>query len=73
MATKLKISAVPDDKLVKLTVELPASVHRDLQAYAAILSKGADQPGPDLPRLIVVMVKQFMASDRVFAKSKRQI
>jgi len=35
---KLKLSAVPDDKPVKLTVELPAAVHRDLVAYADYLN-----------------------------------
>ena len=32
---KLKLGAIPDDKPVKLTIELPAAVHRDLIAYAA--------------------------------------
>lgn len=32
--TKLRLSALLDDKPVKLTVELPAAVHRDLVAYA---------------------------------------
>jgi hypothetical protein len=31
---KLKIAALQDDKAVKVTVELPATVHRDLVAYA---------------------------------------
>lgn len=31
---KLKIGSIPDDKPVKLAVELPAGVHRDLLAYA---------------------------------------
>ena len=31
---KLKLGAIADDKPVKLTVELPAGVHRDLLAYA---------------------------------------
>jgi hypothetical protein len=35
---KLKLSAVPDDKPVKLSVELPAAVHRDLIAYADYLN-----------------------------------
>jgi hypothetical protein len=30
--TKLKLSAIPDDRPVKITVELPAAVHRDLVA-----------------------------------------
>jgi hypothetical protein len=30
--TKLKLGPLPDSKPVKLTVELPAQVHRDLMA-----------------------------------------
>jgi hypothetical protein len=36
---KLKLSAVPDDKPVKITVELPGVVHRDLVAYADVLAR----------------------------------
>lgn len=32
--TKLKLGPIADDKPVKVTVELPASLHRDLAAYA---------------------------------------
>jgi hypothetical protein len=35
---KLKLSAIPDDRPVKITVELPAAVHRDLVAYADYLN-----------------------------------
>jgi len=35
---KLKLSSVPDDKPVRLTIELPAQVHRDLVAYADYLN-----------------------------------
>jgi hypothetical protein len=35
---KLKLSALVDDKPVRLTVELPAAVHRDLAAYADYLN-----------------------------------
>ncbi|MEH2503405.1 hypothetical protein V1290_002216 [Bradyrhizobium sp. AZCC 1578] len=31
---KLKLGAIADDKPVKLTMELPANVHRDLVAYS---------------------------------------
>ena len=34
---KLKLGPIADDKPVKVTVELPASLHRDLAAYAEIL------------------------------------
>ena len=32
--TKLKLGPLVDDRPVKLSIELPASVHRDLVAYA---------------------------------------
>ena len=35
--TKLKLGPIRDDKPVKLTVELPADVHRDLCDYAAVM------------------------------------
>lgn len=37
--TKLKRGPLADDKPVKLTVELPAAVHRDLVAYAELLGR----------------------------------
>ena len=36
--TKLKLGPLADDRPVKLTVDLPAAVHRDLAAYAAALA-----------------------------------
>ena len=36
---KLKLGAIADDKPVKLTVELPADVHRDLAAYTDMPAK----------------------------------
>ena len=35
---KLKLSTFQDDRPVKLTIELPADVHRDLVAYAELLA-----------------------------------
>ena len=35
---KLKLLAIPDDRPVRLTVELPAAVHRDLATYADYLN-----------------------------------
>ena len=34
---QLKLGAITDDKPIKLTVELPAAIHRDLVAYADAL------------------------------------
>jgi hypothetical protein len=35
--TKLKLGPLADDKPVKIGLELPAAVHRDLIAYADVL------------------------------------
>jgi hypothetical protein len=40
---KLKLGAVTDDKPVKLTIELPANVHRDLPVYAEVLARETGQ------------------------------
>ncbi|MDI6025892.1 DUF2274 domain-containing protein [Corticibacterium sp. UT-5YL-CI-8] len=69
--TKLKLSAIPDDKPVKLTVELPAAVHRDLVAYAEAIARGSTQPAPEPAKLVAPMVQRFMATDKGFRKAKR--
>ena len=69
--SNLKLGPLPDDKPVKVTVELPASVHRDLVAYAEILARDSGQAAADPVRLIVPMLERFMATDRGFAKARR--
>jgi len=69
--TKLKLGALSDDKPVKLTVELPAPVHRDLIAYAKVLERETGQAIKDPAKLIAPMAERFMATDRGFAKLRR--
>ena len=69
--TKLKLGPLPDDKPVKVTVELPASLHRDLIAYAEVLARESSQPAADPLRLIVPMLERFISTDRGFAKARK--
>ena len=69
---KLKLGPINDDKPVKLTIELPASVHRDLVAYAEALARETGQPAGAATKLIVPMIERFMATDRGFAKARRR-
>ena len=69
--SKLKLSALEDDTPVKMTIELPAAVHRDLQAYAEALSHETNQSGIEPAKLIPPMLARFMATDRVFLKARR--
>lgn len=69
--TKLKLGAIADDKPVKVTVELPAPLHRDLVAYAEVLSRESGQQLGDPVRLIVPMLQRFIATDRAFARARK--
>ena len=67
---KLRLSALNNDKPVKITIELPASIHRDLVVYAEILARESSQPNSDPVKLIAPMLARFMATDRAFAKAR---
>jgi len=69
--TKLKLGPITDDKPVKVSVELPASLHRDLTTYAEIIGREAGQSSIDPIRLIVPMLERFIATDRGFGKARR--
>lgn len=71
--TKLKIGTLPDERPVKVSIELPASVHRDLLAYAKAVASESGQPISDPGKLIAPMLARFMATDRGFAKLRRVV
>ena len=70
---KLKLGPLGDDKPVKLTVELPAAVHRNLVAYAEALARETGKPVGASAKLIVPMIERFMATDRGFVKARRHL
>lgn len=69
--TKLKLGAIPDDKPVKVTVELSADLHRDLVDYADLLARETGQ-ACEPAKLIAPMLSRFMATDRGFAKARKE-
>lgn len=69
--TKLKLGPLPDDKPVKVTVDLPAPLHRNLIAYAEVLARETGQHAADPLRLIVPMLERFISTDRGFAKAQK--
>jgi hypothetical protein len=64
---KLKLGPLEDDKPVKLAVELPAALHRDLVAYAEILGRESGK-AVEPAKLVAPMIERFMATDRGFSK-----
>lgn len=71
MTPKLKLSTIPDDKPIKLSIELPAAVHRDLLAYADVMARDSGGTAPEPARLIAPMLQRFMATDRAFARLRK--
>lgn len=68
--SKLKLSSIEDDKPVRLTIDLPAGIHRDLAIYADALGQGG-RKAVEPAKLIPPMLARFMATDRAFAKIRR--
>jgi hypothetical protein len=69
---KLKLGPIIDEKPLKITLELPAKLHRDLAAYAEALSLEQGQPIAEPTKLIVPMLERFIATDRGFSKARRR-
>lgn len=68
---KLKLSAICDDKPVRVTLDLPASLHRDLIAYGEAVAQQSGGPTIEPQKLIAPMLERFIASDRGFASVRR--
>lgn len=66
---KLKLGPIADDKPVKVALELPAALHRDLTEYGRLLAEGGAPIQP--AKLIVPMLERFISTDRGFAKARR--
>lgn len=71
--SKLRLGAIADDKPVKLGLELPGALHRDLVEYAKVHAAATGLAEPLLPEKIAVpMIERFIATDRGFAKERRR-
>ncbi|MFM9852518.1 MAG: DUF2274 domain-containing protein [Sphingomonadaceae bacterium] len=69
--TRLKLSDLADEKPLRITVELPARLHRELLAYAVALNDGETRSAPPPERLIPPMIERFIAADRSYSKARR--
>ena len=70
--SKLKLGPIEDDTPMKITVELPAGLHRDLLEYAKQLAAETNSKVAEPGKLIVPMVSRFMESDRGFTRGRKQ-
>ena len=70
--TRLKLSDITDEKPVKLTIEIPARLHRRLIHYGVVLNGNETSGAPEPSALIGPMLERFIASDREYAKARRR-
>ena len=56
---------------MRLTVELPASVHRDLLAYGEALGRESGSGAIEPSMLVGPMLARFIASAREFRRTRR--
>ena len=70
---KLKLGPLADEKPVRITLELPAQVHRDLVAYAEAIGRDNGGTVMEPARLVAPMLQRFMATDREFARRRRGV
>lgn len=68
---KLKLGRMPDNKPLRITIELPAAVHRDLVAYTDALARETGQGTIEPAKLIGSVLARCIATDRAFAKLRR--
>ena len=69
---KLKLGHVETDKPVRVALKLPAPLYRNVLQYAELLSKSTGQQLLEPAKLIPAMIESFIATDRGFAKLKRE-
>ena len=69
--SKLKLGPLEDETPVKLTLDLPAAVHRDLVAYAQAHAAQEGGKAAEPARLVAPMLARFMATDRAFSRGRK--
>jgi hypothetical protein len=69
--SKLKLGPLEDETPVKVTLDLPATIHRDLIAYAQAHAAETGGKAAEPARLVAPMLARFMATDRAFVRGRR--
>lgn len=71
--TKLRLGLVAEDKPVKLTLEMPGGLMRDIVDYARVHARLNALEAPLSPeRIVPAMIGRFIAGDREFSKQRRR-
>lgn len=66
----LKLSKLPDRKLVKITITVAPELNAALQAYAELYRETYGEAEP-VAELIPYMLESFLAADRGFTRARK--
>jgi hypothetical protein len=69
--SKLKLGPIEDDTPVKITLDLPAALHRDLVAYGQALAAETGGKAVEPVKLIGPMLSRFIETDRGFTRGRK--
>lgn len=69
--TRLKLSDLASEKPVRVTIEIPAQLHRELGEYARAVNGGNPEGAPTIELVMTAMLSRFIATDREFARYRR--
>lgn len=69
--TDLKLGKLPDRTPVKLTITITPGLNRALHAHAEFYREAYGQ-GEPVTELIPYMLERFLASDRSYAKARKE-
>jgi hypothetical protein len=69
--TRLKLSDLASEKPVRVTIEIPAQLHRELGEYAKAVNGGNPEGAPTIELVMAAMLGRFIATDREFARYRR--
>ena len=69
--TKLRLGPFVDEKPIRLTIDLPGPIYRELVAYGSILAKETGQTKIEPTKLIAPMIEKFIKGDKVFKRMSK--
>jgi hypothetical protein len=66
--SKLRLGPILDEKPIKLSIEIPAALHRSLKLYAAAIAKENGGSIMEPAKLVAPMLDRFMQGDKAFRR-----
>jgi hypothetical protein len=66
--SKLRLGPIIDEKPIRLSIEIPAALHRSLKLYAEAIAKENGLETFEPSKLIAPMLDRFIRGDKAFRR-----